>query len=327
MKDRERHDFEYDVAISFAGPDRAHARRLSEKIQDQGAKVFYDEFEQVNLWGKDLYQHLQKVYRDKAAFCVIFLSKDYQSRAWPKHELEQAQAREFREGREYILPLKLDDTEVPGVNPTTGYLDLDQVSIDEVVDLLLDKISSFIIESSPHNYKLDKDFTEIKIEDPKGRKAVCYSKSKMMSLNDGLEHYTWGLRADGSLDLVNISPGNIISKSFENGYIFHVMKLPNPISLGQEISRRADWKMLNSFTESQEYFIIDQTTPMDEFVLRVVFPESRPCIDSNGIVQMGHAEKLHPKQPEITSKNGKYLLQWKVQNPDSSAQYKLTWEW
>src|SRR4051794_11019932 len=102
-------DFEYDVALSFAGEDRGHAERLASMLRDNDIRVFYDAFYQTSLWGKDLYKHLQSVYQEKAKYCVVFVSKNYLEKSWTKHELQQAQARAFDLDREYILPLRLDD--------------------------------------------------------------------------------------------------------------------------------------------------------------------------------------------------------------------------
>lgn len=133
-----KHDF--DVALSFAGQDRKHAERLARILKSDGIRVFYDKYEQKQLWGKDLYQHLQTVYRDKARFCVIFTSAPYAQKLWTKHELKQAQERAFRENREYILPLRLDDTKIPGVPETVGYLDLRVVPIADVAAMLIEKV-------------------------------------------------------------------------------------------------------------------------------------------------------------------------------------------
>jgi hypothetical protein len=103
--------------------------------------VFYDAHEKAELWGKNLYTYLQKIYKDRAEYCVIFLSKDYARKLWPKHELEQAQARAFRENREYILPVKIDDTEIPGINEIIGYVDLRSMSIDDIGTLLIEKLA------------------------------------------------------------------------------------------------------------------------------------------------------------------------------------------
>jgi hypothetical protein len=54
-------DLKYDVALSFAGEDRQIAARLAKLLKGRDISVFYDKYEQANLWGKDLYEHLADV--------------------------------------------------------------------------------------------------------------------------------------------------------------------------------------------------------------------------------------------------------------------------
>lgn len=131
----------YDVALSFAGEDRIPAERIADLLQEAGCSVFYDKYEQADLWGKDLYQHLSQVYGEKARFCLVFVSKHYAEKLWTKHELKAAQRRAFKERREYILPLRLDDTTLEDIELTTAYISLTEESPEKVVSLLLDKIS------------------------------------------------------------------------------------------------------------------------------------------------------------------------------------------
>ena len=158
---------QYDVALSFAGEDRHYAEELAERLEAGGYSVFYDEFERAQLWGKDLYVHFSSVYKDQARYCVIFLSKHYAQKLWANHELQSAQARAFEESQEYILPIRLDDTEIPGILPTVGYLDLDSMTIEEIYQALGEKLSgtssqpartdtstSAIAESDPSEFAL-----------------------------------------------------------------------------------------------------------------------------------------------------------------------------
>ncbi len=135
-------DFEYDVALSFAGEDRETAEQFAKLLEAEGFTVFYDNWNKADLWGRDLYQHLDEVYSKKARFCVMFLSAKYVAKAWTKHEMKSAQARAFRENEAYILPVRLDDTEIPGIRPTVGYLDLRQHTIEEVAALATEKITA-----------------------------------------------------------------------------------------------------------------------------------------------------------------------------------------
>ena len=132
---------EYDVALSFAGEDRHYAERLAELLRAEEYSVFYDEYEWAKLWGKDLYVHLSSVYKDQANYCVMFLSKHYAQKIWTNHERQSAQARAFEENREYILSVRLDDTEIPGILPTVGYLDLRSMTIERVYQVLVEKLS------------------------------------------------------------------------------------------------------------------------------------------------------------------------------------------
>lgn len=136
--------FKYQVALSFAGEDRGDAEKIARLMEAKGIKVFYDKLEEANLWGKDLYEHLDRVYRIEARYCLMFLSEHYARKQWTNHERQSAQARAFEENEEYILPVRLDDTAIPGVRPTVGYLDLRIVSHDVVVQRVEEKLNRYV---------------------------------------------------------------------------------------------------------------------------------------------------------------------------------------
>jgi cytochrome c5 len=105
--------------------------------------VFYDEYEQANLWGKDLYVHLSKVYKDDSKFCLMVISEHYAKKQWTNHERRAAQARAFAESSEYILPLRLDDAEIDGVLGTVGFLDYRRVRDEQIVESLIIKVRDY----------------------------------------------------------------------------------------------------------------------------------------------------------------------------------------
>lgn len=70
------------------------------------------------------------------------MSREYAERLWTNHERRSAQARALHEkGREYILPIKVDDTDLEGLPPTVGYVSIKEYSIDQIADLLIRKLS------------------------------------------------------------------------------------------------------------------------------------------------------------------------------------------
>jgi hypothetical protein len=132
---------EYDVALSFAGEDRDYVNEVANVLHELGVKVFYDNFEQINLWGKNLYTYLDDIYQNKSTFCVMFISKHYKEKLWTNHERESAQARAFIENQEYILPARFDNTVIPGVRPTTGYIELTNVKPDKLAYMIAKKLN------------------------------------------------------------------------------------------------------------------------------------------------------------------------------------------
>jgi TIR domain len=132
--------FEFDVALSFAGEDRAYVHGLADRLRAHGVQVFYDEYAAVDTWGADLYELLDEVYRKKARFVIAFISKHYVGKPWPKHERRSALARALVELQPYFLPVRLDDTELPGLRPTVGYVDARSTTPDQLVQLILQKL-------------------------------------------------------------------------------------------------------------------------------------------------------------------------------------------
>lgn len=133
--------YEYEVAFSFAGEDRVFVEKIAKLLKNRGIRIFYDFYEKSNLWGKDLYEHLDNVYRKKSKFCVLFLSVNYKQKVWTNHERKSAQARAFEEHNEYILPIRLDNTEIEGIRPTLGYIDGTNESPKGIANLIQNKLN------------------------------------------------------------------------------------------------------------------------------------------------------------------------------------------
>ena len=142
-------DKEFDVAFSFAGEDRKYVEDVANFLKAKGIKVFYDRFEETDLWGKDCYQYFSRVYQEKAQFVIIFISKHYKEKYWTNHELKAAQARALQQKKEYLLPVKFDETEIDGLLPTIGHLSANEREPGEIANKIIDKLvkSGFSVPS------------------------------------------------------------------------------------------------------------------------------------------------------------------------------------
>ncbi|UCH95993.1 MAG: toll/interleukin-1 receptor domain-containing protein [Candidatus Aminicenantes bacterium] len=100
--------YPYDVAISYASPQRRCAKELAEALGMLGKKVFFDQDLGHELWGVDLEHCLPGKYDREALLTVLLISKDYAARYWPKVEAKAALTKAMREGWNAVLLISLD---------------------------------------------------------------------------------------------------------------------------------------------------------------------------------------------------------------------------
>lgn len=131
----------YHIALSFAGEDRGIAERIAYELKESNYSVFYDDYAKAELWGKDLYVHLNDLYSKQAKYCLMIISKHYKEKLWTNHERRAAQTKAFLQNEEYILPLRLDDTEIPGLNATIGYIDYNKIDFPELISVIKRRIN------------------------------------------------------------------------------------------------------------------------------------------------------------------------------------------
>lgn len=132
--------FEYEVALSFADEDRHIVDEVAKCLRSQDISVFYDDFEKVKTWGKNLHDYFQEIYSTKAKYCVMFISKYYAEKLWTNLERQTAQARALKEKQEYILPIRFDDTEIPGILTTIQHYDAKKKSSKDICEMIISKI-------------------------------------------------------------------------------------------------------------------------------------------------------------------------------------------
>ncbi|MEV7691111.1 toll/interleukin-1 receptor domain-containing protein [Streptomyces bungoensis] len=136
----QRGERDYDVCLSFAGEQRDYVERVAASLKNAGIRVFYDDYEKVALWGKDLYEHLDYIYGKSAEYCILFASEEYAKKVWTNHERRSAQARALTAHAEYVLPVRFDDTEIPGIRTTIGYLNAQSIEPVRLAEMIAEKL-------------------------------------------------------------------------------------------------------------------------------------------------------------------------------------------
>jgi hypothetical protein len=129
----------YDVCLTFADEQRTYVSKVAAGLRDRDYRVFYDGFESTRIWGGHMTERFDHVFRKGARRCVPFISAEYARKDWTKFEWRSALNRALEEDG-YLLPARFDDTEMPGLPPSVGYIDLNLYTPEAFVDLVAEKL-------------------------------------------------------------------------------------------------------------------------------------------------------------------------------------------
>ena len=143
--------YKYDVALSFAGEDRKYVEEVALFLKKKNIAVFYDYFEEEALWGKNLISYLEEIYTNKSKYCVVFISQYYVQKEWTCYESAAAMVRLLNSNmkqKEYLLPVKFDETKVSGVLSTIGFIDGKKKTPDELGNLIIKKLHTSDLKNS-----------------------------------------------------------------------------------------------------------------------------------------------------------------------------------
>jgi hypothetical protein len=136
----ETREYEFDVALSFAGEDRALVEKVIEELRSSNIRMFYDQDQSIESWGEDLVEYLTNAYQNRARYAIIFISQPYLEKMWTNLERRSVLARAAGQRSAYLLPVRLDDTPLPGLLPTLAYLDIRLLGADGLVEAIKSKI-------------------------------------------------------------------------------------------------------------------------------------------------------------------------------------------
>ena len=138
----------WDVALSFAGAQRDYAGQVAAALKARGVRCFYDEDEQVRLWGTYLAEELPRIYAEESAAVVVFISAEYAGRDWTRLERRAAFSRAVAEAGVFVLPARFDDSKLPGLLPDVVTVDLRGYTPAQFANLVAAKLADLGIGAS-----------------------------------------------------------------------------------------------------------------------------------------------------------------------------------
>ncbi len=105
-------DYDFEIALSFAGENRDLARFIFESLRTLDVSVFFDEMFEANYLGKVWTAQFRDVFGARSRFVLCLLDQHHYKKIWPTFEREHFLPRVQEES---VIPVFLDDTVFLGI--------------------------------------------------------------------------------------------------------------------------------------------------------------------------------------------------------------------
>ena len=141
--------YKYQIIISNASEDNQFAKEFYKACLSEGISTYYYKSKLLNgivqkesgLQGKNgnrIFREIKQLFQKDSFFFVPIISRNYK-KTWTERELAFFQEK-FVSSYEYMIPIRLDDSEIPGLEGDIKYYSLRQMNLSEIVNKIKVKI-------------------------------------------------------------------------------------------------------------------------------------------------------------------------------------------
>ncbi len=136
----------FKIALSFPGEHRNLVSKIAKELSSIHGKkaILYDKFHSSEFARPNLDTHLQTLYSKESDLVVVFNCADYNTKTWCGVEWRAIrQLINNKDSAERVMLIKCGPGSAEGIFDTIdGYIDATEYSIDELVNLIIDRYES-----------------------------------------------------------------------------------------------------------------------------------------------------------------------------------------
>ncbi len=129
----------FRIALSFPGAKREFVAAVAEHLAAEVGPecVLFDKWHEAEFARPRLAEYLPRLYREQSELIVSFLCADYKIGEWCGLEWDAIFDLIKKREDHAIMLLRFDDTEIPGLYSTHGYVWIAERPAAEIAELIL----------------------------------------------------------------------------------------------------------------------------------------------------------------------------------------------
>ncbi len=144
----------FRIALSFAGEVRDYVAGVAELLAAKFGRdaILYDKYHQAEFARWNLGMYLPKLYGEESELIVPVLCPAYDTKRWTGWEWAHIYGLFTRADGHRVMPCRFQLATVEGIAPTSGYIDLDNLTPRETATLILERLAEN--EGKPRDFYL-----------------------------------------------------------------------------------------------------------------------------------------------------------------------------
>lgn len=196
--------------------------------------------------------------------------------------------------------------------------------IDREVDSYL---SSFKETTHVYPYELVSMHSILDFQDDLGHLVQFELRSHIRALKDTQTVFD-SLSVDGNTDQdsIVVYPGSVAEMKKEDNRLEIQTQLNTPLTFGDEIIKILNCDFIDSFINSEEYWIEEQVNPCNILKTTIIFPPGRPP-QSWSAKRLRAWNELDCVQPVQYVVRGRVRLDFETRYEKIHDRYRIDWKW
>lgn len=133
----------FQIALSFPGEHRDFVRQVADVLAGTVGteRILYDKYYEAEMARRDLDTYLQRLYYEESELVVVFLCAEYERKEWCRLEWRAVRNILWKRDNADVMLLRFDQTEIPGLFPSDGYVEISDRAPADVAGLILDRLA------------------------------------------------------------------------------------------------------------------------------------------------------------------------------------------
>lgn len=313
------------VFISHNSKDKSNAESVGQFLLDQGIDVWFDKWE-IKA-GESLSDKLSDGLVDAQAF-LILMSPNSMSSRWVREELRVALQRRIREDDFRIIPVLLEECEIPAFLLDYVYIDWRIESNERFEALIraLKQISlkpTFIADHNTPKIRFIHTALRIVLIGEKGESAQFQDSFEGQAILDFSE-LSRHVYFAGEIQRASISGGLKLIRQIYTPQAEWTVYFPTGVKAGDLVSVKHEFEIEGCFGENPSYWTFAVDSPTDMLTFSLNYRDSTPVTNFRVLHRVGQTPYEEPVQPSF---DGGCEYSWNKLFPTHKDTYEFHWEW